>query len=162
MKRKTLHIISSRLVMLKETVAVAESVTAGLVTTTLSRAYNATSFLQGGIIVYNLGQKTKHLNVEPIHAEETNCVSAEVAIQMSLAVAQKFCSQWGIAITGYAAPVPALRIKSCFAYYAISYKNAIIMSAKMKAPLMRPPQVQQYFVGEVLDTFATQIEKVET
>ena len=154
MKRGTLHTISSGLTALKETVAIAESVTAGLVTTALSRADNATGFLQGGIIVYNLGQKARHLGVDPIHAEATNCVSAEVANQMAMEVTQTFRSHWGIAITGYAAPVPALKIKTCFAYYTIVHRGVIVLSSKIEAGSVQQARVQQHFVDKVLETFA--------
>ena len=157
MKQDTLETISSRLTSLHETVATAESVTAGLVTTTMSRAQNATRFLQGGIIVYNLGQKTKHLSVDPIHAEETNCVSAEVAVQMALEVARKFCCHWGIAITGYAAPVPALKIKTCFAYYAIAHNGEIVLSARLDTRLAGQGRVQQYYVDKVLEAFRARL-----
>ncbi|HTF17079.1 MAG TPA: CinA family protein [Chryseolinea sp.] len=157
MKKTTLKILSNRLVGQKETIAVAESVTAGLVITTLSRAVNATSFLQGGIIVYNLGQKTKHLDVNPIHADETNCVSPEIAVQMAAEVSRKFCSQWGIAITGYAVPVPALKIKSCFAYYAIVKNGETVLASVLETRLTGQGRVQQYFVDNLLDSFARQL-----
>ena len=157
MQLKILEFISSQLIERKETVAVAESVTAGLLTRSFSLAENATAFLQGGIIVYNLGQKTKHLNVNPIHGERTNCVSAEIAIQMALAVADQFCSEWGIAITGYAAPVPALNVKSCFAHYAITNNDRLVHSNIIETKLLGQARVQQYFVDQLLRTFRDQL-----
>ncbi|MGC3947033.1 MAG: CinA family protein [Chryseolinea sp.] len=154
---KTLSLISSQLISRHETLAVAESVTSGLLSRSFSLAENATDFLQGGIIVYNLGQKTKHLNVNPIHGQHSNCVSPEIAIQMALGVADKFCCEWGIAITGYAAPVPELNIKSCYAYYAIANNARVVHSNIIETKLTEQARVQQYFVDHLLDVFRDQL-----
>ncbi len=63
---KKLKKIHDTLARKKETIAVAESVTAGLLQVALAQAENASEFFQGGITVYNLGQKFRHLGVEPI------------------------------------------------------------------------------------------------
>jgi nicotinamide-nucleotide amidase len=47
----------------KNTIAVAESVTSGNIQAVLSLAKDATAFFQGGITVYNIGQKCRHLLV---------------------------------------------------------------------------------------------------
>lgn len=157
MQTKTLALISSQLISRNETVAVAESVTAGLLSRTFSLAENATEFLQGGIIVYNLGQKTKHLNVNPILGQRTNCVSPDIAIEMALGVADKFCSEWGIAITGYAAPVPELNIKSCFAYFSIVNNGRVVHSNIIETKLSGQARVQQYFADHLLGVFRDQL-----
>lgn len=153
MSTKVAQHVADALITRGETVAVAESVTAGLITAALSGADNATKFLQGGMIVYNLGQKTRHLGIDPIHAEETNCVSQEVAIQMARAVAEKFCSHWGVAITGYAAPVPQLKIRSCFAYYAITRKGEPVISSRVDSDPAGQRTVQLRFVSALLRDF---------
>lgn len=66
-----------------ETLAVAESVTSGCLQAALSLAEDATRFFQGGITAYNLGRKARHLKIDPIHAQEANCVSEKVAIEMA-------------------------------------------------------------------------------
>jgi nicotinamide-nucleotide amidase len=152
--QRSLEIISAHLTEGKESIAIAESVTAGLLTNAFSRSLNATRFLQGGIIVYNLGQKTKHLHVNPIHAEETNSVSPEIAIQMAAEVSRYFCCQWGIGITGYAAPVPALKIKTCFAYFAIVRNGTVFSSGRIETHLKGEGRVQQYFVDTLLRSFS--------
>lgn len=153
MKPARLTKLAELLTTRRETVAIAESVTSGLVTAELSRADDATLFLQGGMIVYNLGQKTRHLKVDPVHANETNCVSLEVAIQMANEVANSFCSHWGIAITGYAVPVPALNVRSCFAYYAITFKGSVTVAEEIKTGLKGLARVQKFYVDCVLEKF---------
>jgi len=116
----------------KETIAVAESVTAGQLQAALSLAENARQFFQGGITVYNVGQKCRQLRVEPVHAGEVNGVSAQVAEQMALHVAELFCSHLGIGITGYAAPVPEKNITVPFAFFAISLGGRILKSRRVE------------------------------
>src|SRR4051812_38795900 len=90
----------------QETISVAESVTSGLLQAAFSSAEKAMQIFQGGITTYNLGQKYRHLLVDPIHASACNCVSERVAQEMALHVCELFSSNWGIGITGYASPVP--------------------------------------------------------
>ena len=154
MKTKELQIISEYLLKRQETVAIGESVTAGLVMNHLSLAENATGFFQGGLTAYNLGQKTRHLAVEPIHADQLNCVSERVAQQMALEVRRLFCSHWGIGVTGYATPVPALNIKSCFAFYAFAYKSDVVSTARLDTKLKGQRNVQEYFARKIMSAFA--------
>jgi len=144
-----LNKIGKRLTAKQETIAVAESVTAGLLQLALASIKDARKFFQGGFTVYNIGQKYKHLDVEPIHAESVNCVSLQVSSQMAIAVQEKFCSDWGIGITGYATPAPEGDNK-LFAYYAISHKNKILAKGKIDAKKGRPIDVQLWYVEVVL------------
>ena len=65
---KDLEYIGKILKKKKETLAIAESVTAGVLQFALASITDASQFFQGGITAYNLGQKCRHLLVEPIHA----------------------------------------------------------------------------------------------
>lgn len=134
----------------EETLAVAESVTSGMLQLALSTAENATGFYQGGITAYNLGQKYRHLQVEPIHAEANNCVSAHVAEQMAIAVCNLFCSDWGVAVTGYATPVPESG-NEVFAYYAIALRGALVTVDRIDANIDQPFQVQRFFTKKLLE-----------
>ncbi|WP_276372366.1 nicotinamide-nucleotide amidohydrolase family protein [Chryseolinea sp. H1M3-3] len=136
-----------------ETIAVAESVTAGFLQAALSSAENASNFFQGGITAYNIGQKARHLHIEPIHAERCNCVSDRIAAQMALEVTQLFASDWGIAVTGYAAPVPECSINDLFAYYAVSYRGTLKAVEKIKAKKDDPMKVQVFYVNQILNDF---------
>src|SRR5215471_19316107 len=107
----SIRTIGEHMIRRKETVAVAESVTAGQLQLLFSTLPNADEFFQGGITVYNLGQKTRQLNIDPIHAQSCNSVSEKIATDMATNVAKKFVSDWGIGVTGYASPVPELDIK---------------------------------------------------
>lgn len=137
----------------KETLAVAESVTSGLLQAAFSLAEEATSFYQGGITAYNLGQKSRHLKIDPIYAEACNCVSERTAIEMANHVCELFSSTWGIGITGYAAPIPELGVKTLHAYFAFSYSGGKSYSKKIIAPNVSIQKAQQHFVAAVLKDF---------
>src|SRR5215212_10103406 len=82
----------------KLTLSVAESVTAGHLQAAFSSATEASKFFQGGITAYNAGQKTKHLNIEPIAGLENDCVTGKVACEMAIQSNKMFISDYAIAI----------------------------------------------------------------
>lgn len=98
--------ISKYLVDKNETIAVAESVTAGLLQSALSQGDNTMQYFLGGITTYTLEQKAQQLFVNYQEAVNCNGVSPSIARQMALGVSNLFKSNWGIGITGFAAPVP--------------------------------------------------------
>lgn len=129
--QKKIDKLSKQLVSEDKTIAVAESCTSGLIQNILSQAKQATLFYQGGMTLYNLGQKAKHLNVNPITSESCNSVSKEVAEKMAVEVALAFNSELGVAITGYAQPLPKLKVDSCFAYIAMAEGSKLLFSKKI-------------------------------
>ena len=123
--------ISKHLIEQGKTIAIAESCTSGLIQNIFSQAKKATLFYQGGMTLYNLGQKAKHLNVNPITSESCNSVSKEVAEKMAIEITNAFNAELGVAITGYAQPMPKLSVNSCFAYIALAEGTKIIFSRKI-------------------------------
>ena len=156
-EERTISGIGKKLLRKKETIAVAESVTAGLLQAAISQADDAIEFFQGGITTYNLGQKYKLLNVEPIHATRVNSVSDKVSAEMALHVIERFNSDWGIGVTGFATAVPESGGK-LFAYYTIARQKKIIAKGKLTAKKMPPLQIQLYYVNKILNAFLNHIE----
>lgn len=148
---KKINSIKDVLLQRDQTLAVAESVTAGQLQVAFSLADNATQFFQGGITVYNLGQKARHLHIEPIQAENDNCVSEKVSLQMAVRVCEMFSSDWGIAITGYASPVPELGIEKLYACYAICFRGECIVNDTVSTRQGHPLSVRTFFTNHVLD-----------
>ena len=149
-----LKTIGKKLLAAKQSVSMAESVTAGLLQFAFSEIPDASQFLQGGITAYNLGQKVKHLNIEPLHAAKVDCVSQQVANEMALSVAQLFTSDWSIGVTGYASPVEASGFK-VFAYFAISYKGTIKRKGKLVSKTKEPALVQKEYVQQIIAKFVS-------
>ncbi len=151
---ENINALKNELVDRVQTIAVAESVTSGHIQAALSLATNASKFFQGGITTYNIGQKCRHLNVDPIHAQACNCVSAKVAEEMAIHVSKLFISHWGVGITGYATPIPELGIKDLFAFYSIAYKGSIISTQRIITTENDPLKVQVYFANQVIKGLA--------
>lgn len=149
----TLDDIKTILLERKQTVAVAESVTAGLLQVALSLAENASEFFQGGITTYNLGQKSRHLHIDPIHAISCNSVSEKVAEEMACHVSSLFMSDWGIAITGYASPVPEKNIDQLFACYAFYFRGMKMAVQTVYADKEPPLKVRELYTQKVLAHF---------
>lgn len=84
------------------TLAVAESVTSGLLQDGLTRLSGSSQFFQGGVTAYNLGQKAHILKVNRDHAKACNCVSAETAQEMANGIRLLFGTEVAVATTGYA------------------------------------------------------------
>ncbi|MGV3768333.1 MAG: CinA family protein [Chitinophagaceae bacterium] len=133
----------------EETIAAAESVTAGLVQFNLSGMPEASVVFNGGITAYNLEQKTRHLKVDPVHAARVNCVSERVAVEMAAEVAAVFDAAWGIGITGYAAPVPESDNR-LFAYYAIVHRQQLLDSGILNGVEGQPVKLQAYYTHALL------------
>ena len=149
--------VKSKLAAMGETIAVAESVTSGLLQFALSSAEAARDYFQGGITTYNLGQKSRHLHIEPIHAESCNCVSEKIAQQMALHVTELFQSHWGVALTGYSSPAPESG-GELFAYFCITKQGTVISSGKLRPSTSGFPSVQWEYVNQVVDEILNFVE----
>ena len=141
---------SNFLIKNRQTIAVAESVTAGNIQAALARAKDASKFFQGGITTYNLGHKTRHLGIDPVHALECNCVSEIIAEQMAKKVCDLFIADFGIGITGFASLVPEENIHELFAYVSISNKEKILITQKITPKKLSAYQVQLYYTNEAI------------
>ncbi len=147
--KKILTQISKILVREEETIAVAESVTTGILQMAIGTTENASAFFQGGITTYNLGQKYRHIKVDPIHAEKTNSVSQRVANEMAANVCELFLSDWGIGITGYATAVTESDFKT-FAYFSIVHKGKIRSYGRLIPDSKDTMEIQVYYVNKIL------------
>lgn len=122
--------IAKRLKQKKETISAAESVTSGFIQFSLSQMKDASQFYKGGITAFTLEEKVKLLNIDAEEAEKCDCVSRDIAEKMALNVATLFGTDWSIGVTGYATPVEESDFKT-FCYFAVAYKNQILISEKL-------------------------------
>lgn len=86
------------------TLAVAESASAGNLAALIASVSGASSFFQGGVVVYNLRQKVNLLGVDEEHAASCDCVSNRVAKELATGVRRLCGSDVGMSVTGYAGP----------------------------------------------------------
>ena len=150
--------IKEKLIGEKHTVSVAESVTAGFLQAAMASAEFALKFFEGGITTYNINQKVRHLKVDKQKAQECNCVSEQTADEMAVGVCELFGTDWGIAITGYATPVPESDLK-LFAYFSISFRGSVKLAERIDLKNEKPEEAQLRYVDVILKKFSTLLEK---
>lgn len=90
-----------------QTVAVAESLTGGLVTAALTDVAGASVVLRGGVLAYATDLKARVLGVDEVLLEQVGAVDADVAEQMARGVRSLMGATFGLATTGVAGPAPA-------------------------------------------------------
>jgi len=89
-----------------ETLAVAESLTGGLLCARLVDVPGASAVLRGGVVAYATELKAQLLGVEPELLARVGAVDDEVAVQMAAGAAQRLGAVRGVATTGVAGPRP--------------------------------------------------------
>ena len=104
-QQNLLEYISRSLISVNESISVVESVTSGCLQLAFSQMPNASLFYKGGMTAYTLPEKVRLLSIDSDEAEESDCVSENIAETMALNVAKLFESDWSIATTGYCTPI---------------------------------------------------------
>jgi nicotinamide-nucleotide amidase len=90
-----------------QTVAVAESLTGGLVSAALTSVPGSSLAFRGGVVAYATPLKVALLGVPEQLLAEHGPVHAEVALAMARGVASRLGATFGLATTGVAGPGPA-------------------------------------------------------
>lgn len=111
------------------TIVVAESVTAGLLASTIASVPGASSVLKGGVITYNEKLKTTLLNVSPKTLELYSAESIETTIEMVEGLScLKLNSDIYVAVTGVAS-------KSINDYQIVKPVGQVFVAVKFKEKL---------------------------
>lgn len=93
------------------TLAVAESLTGGLVSDRITDASGSSSYFMAGVIVYSNESKTDLLGVPAAVIREKGAVSPEVARLMAQGVRERHGTTFGLATTGIAGPTGGTPLK---------------------------------------------------
>lgn len=89
-----------------QTVAAAESLTAGLFCATLATVPGVSATLRGGVVVYATELKTALAGVPADLLERHGPVSPETVAALAEGVRDRCGSTWGVGLTGVAGPDP--------------------------------------------------------
>lgn len=89
-----------------ETVATAESLTAGLVAAEITTVPGASAVLRGGLVVYATDLKASLAGVDAALLAEHGAVHPEVARQLAEGARARCGATWGLGLTGVAGPDP--------------------------------------------------------
>ena len=96
--------ILARLRARGHTVAVAESLTGGLVAVALTDIPGASASFRGGVVTYATELKAALLGVDPVMLARHGAVYAPVAAAMAAGVRERLGATFGVATTGVAGP----------------------------------------------------------
>ena len=88
----------------KQTIAVAESCTGGLLSASLTTIPGSSDVFVGGVVAYNNKIKQRILGVPSELIDKYGAVSEQVAQSMALGIRKTFQTDWSIAISGIAGP----------------------------------------------------------
>jgi len=88
----------------EQTLAVAESLTGGLIAATLTEVPGASRSFRGAVVAYATDVKVSVLGVDEALIRSGGAVQAAVALQMARGACQYLQAQFGLAVTGVAGP----------------------------------------------------------
>ncbi len=118
------EILVKRLTKSKETLAVAESCSGGLVGKLITDIPGSAYVFLGGIISYSNQVKVRDLKVREKTLEDFGAVSEETALEMANGALKKFGTDYAISITGIAGPKGATPGKPVgLVYIGIASRN---------------------------------------
>ena len=98
------HRLVAELAAKNLTVAVAESLTGGLIMAALTSVAGASRVLRGGVVAYATDTKESMLGVDADLLESAGPVDPDVAEQMAVGVRERFDTSFGLSSTGVAGP----------------------------------------------------------
>lgn len=90
----------------RQTVATAESLTAGLLAATIAGVPGASIVLRGGLIVYATDLKAGLAGVAEVTLAVDGPVAASTAAELATGAAARCGADWGVGLTGVAGPDP--------------------------------------------------------
>jgi nicotinamide-nucleotide amidase len=87
-----------------KTLSTAESCTAGRISAAITAVPGSSDYFKGGLICYADEVKQNLLNVDACIIQENTAVCEEVVKQMVIGANELFCTDYALAISGYAGP----------------------------------------------------------
>ena len=90
----------------KQTVAVAESLTGGLISSRLTSVAGSSDYFIGGIVCYHPRAKVINVGIPASLISQHGVASKEVALALAEVIRKRFKTDIGISATGVAGPAP--------------------------------------------------------
>jgi nicotinamide-nucleotide amidase len=106
-----------------ETLAVAESLTGGLLAATIVDVPGASTVFRGGLVVYATDLKASLAGVDRELLAERGPVDPDVARQLARGAALRCGADWGLSTTGVAGPDPQGGTAAGTVYIGLSYPD---------------------------------------
>ncbi|MDT3767523.1 CinA family protein [Gleimia hominis] len=157
----TARLIIRELIEKHETVAVAESLTGGLLSAALVDVPGASACLRGGACTYAVDTKARVLNVSGAALEETGPVDPKVAMQMARGATELFDARYGLSTTGVAGPGAADGHPAGTVYVGFHDREAGTSAATLFSLSGNRMEIRQAATQAALDYFYDQLSGVE-
>ncbi len=127
--RSLAEVIFRELRSLNQTLAVAESCTGGLLSSSFTEIPGISKVFHGGAVCYHNDAKVQILEVPEIMIEQHGAVSEEIAIAMATGACERFGADYGLSITGFAGPTGGTQILPIGSIY-LGYASPLGVWAK--------------------------------
>jgi nicotinamide-nucleotide amidase len=137
-----------------ETVAVAESLTAGLLGAALTEPAGSSAVFRGGVQVYATDLKAALAGVPDDVLAAHGAVSAQTATAMAAGVQRRLGADWGVALTGVAGPDPQEGRPPGTVHLAVHGPRTAVRSARLPGDRAR---VRLLAVTAALDLLRRQL-----
>ena len=98
------EVVGQLLAEKKQTFAVAESCTGGLISHRITRIPGSSAYFYGGAVTYSNEAKVEFLGVNTATLEKHGAVSRETALEMSRGIRERTGASIGVSVTGVAGP----------------------------------------------------------
>ncbi len=132
------------------TLSVAESITAGMLSSKIVDLAGASAFFMGGVVVYSNESKVKLLGVNKKIIEERGAVSKECAQDMAKKVRKLFSTDVGISLTGIAGPTGGTSEKPVgTVWFSVNYEDSSVVWKKIYAG--RRNEIRKAVVEDVIE-----------
>lgn len=132
------------------TLAIAESCTGGLLSSAFTDVPGASKVFAGSVVCYGADSKIQLLDVPECLLKQHGEVSAETAVAMATAAAEKFSTHYGLAITGFAGPGGGTPDNPVGTVYVAHHSPSGVWCRKIYHPAERT-SVEARAVNEALD-----------
>ena len=114
---------------LNKTIAVAESCTGGLLSSSFTEIPGISKVFHGGAVCYHNDAKVQMLDVPESMIEQHGAVSEEVAIAMATGACEKYGADYGLSVTGFAGPTGGTQVLPVGSIY-LGYSSPVGVWAK--------------------------------
>ncbi len=108
--RTLAEVIFRELRNLDKTLAVAESCTGGLLSSSFTEIAGISKVFHGGAVCYHNDAKVQILDVPESMINQHGAVSEEIAIAMATGACEKFGADYGLSVTGFAGPTGGTQV----------------------------------------------------
>ena len=149
------------LIGLAATVAVAESLTGGLVCAALTSVPGASAVMRGGVIAYATDLKAALLGVDSELLAREGAVHPDVAVAMARGVATRLDAEYGVATTGVAGPEPQDGHPVGQVYIAVAVGDEVVVRAVSLDPVLGRSGIQAATVVAALQLLNDMLAQVE-